>query len=63
MMIVARWLKERAPADGRIIPINGARLEPASLLPYPHFYTSARLKGTAAVSAEGIRPTAQGRAH
>jgi DNA polymerase III subunit epsilon len=63
MMIVVRWLKERAPADGRIIPINGARLEPASLLPSPHFYTSARLKGTVAVSAEGIRPAAQGRAH
>jgi DNA polymerase-3 subunit epsilon len=35
MMIVARWLKERAPADGRIIPINGPRFEPTWLLSPP----------------------------
>jgi hypothetical protein len=32
MMIVARWLKERAPTDGTIIPINGPQFDPAWLL-------------------------------
>ena len=31
MTIVARWLKERAPTDGRIIPVNGAVFDPAWL--------------------------------
>jgi DNA polymerase-3 subunit epsilon len=31
MTIVARWLKERAPGDGRIIPINGAVFDGALL--------------------------------
>jgi DNA polymerase-3 subunit epsilon len=31
MMIVARWLKERASTDGRVIPINGAKFNPAWL--------------------------------
>jgi hypothetical protein len=31
MMIVAHWLKERSPTDGRIIPIDGAAFNPASL--------------------------------
>jgi DNA polymerase-3 subunit epsilon len=31
MTIVARWLKERAPDDGRVIPINGAVFDPAWL--------------------------------
>jgi excinuclease UvrABC nuclease subunit len=31
MTIVARWLKERAPTDGRIIPIRGAVFNPAWL--------------------------------
>jgi DNA polymerase-3 subunit epsilon len=32
MTIVARWLKERAPSDGRIIRINAAAFEPAWLM-------------------------------
>jgi len=35
MLIVARWLKERAPADGRIIPLNGALFNPAWLSAVP----------------------------
>jgi len=31
MTIVARWLKERAPTDGRIVSINGAVFDPAWL--------------------------------
>jgi DNA polymerase III subunit epsilon len=31
MTIVARWLKERAPSDGRLIPIDGAVFDPAWL--------------------------------
>ncbi|MBV8774338.1 MAG: GIY-YIG nuclease family protein [Deltaproteobacteria bacterium] len=31
MTIVARWLKERAPTDGRIIPLNGAAFDCAWL--------------------------------
>ena len=31
MTIVARWLKERAPTDGRIVSINGAVIDPAWL--------------------------------
>ncbi len=32
MTIVARWLRERDPADGRLIYLNGPRLEPAAIL-------------------------------
>lgn len=31
MGIVARWLKERAPTDGRIIPVSGATFDPTWL--------------------------------
>jgi len=31
MTIVARWLKERASTDGRVIPITGAVFDPAWL--------------------------------
>jgi DNA polymerase III subunit epsilon len=33
MTIVARWLKERSSDDGRVIPVNGAVLDPAWLNP------------------------------
>jgi len=32
MTIVARWLRERDPADGRLIYLNGANVEPAALV-------------------------------
>jgi excinuclease UvrABC nuclease subunit len=32
MMIVARWLKERAPDDGRLIHLSGPLLSPATIL-------------------------------
>jgi DNA polymerase-3 subunit epsilon len=32
MMIVARWLKERAPDDGRIVPLSGPPMDPQLLL-------------------------------
>jgi DNA polymerase-3 subunit epsilon len=32
MTIVARWLRERAPDEGRLIYLSGPRLDPASLL-------------------------------
>ncbi len=31
MTIVARWLKERAPDEGRVIHLSGAWLDPALL--------------------------------
>jgi excinuclease UvrABC nuclease subunit len=31
MTIVARWLRERAPDEGRLIYLSGARLDPAAL--------------------------------
>ncbi len=31
MTIVARWLREREPADGRVIHLNGSRLEPLAI--------------------------------
>jgi DNA polymerase-3 subunit epsilon len=31
MMIVARWLKERAPNDGRIVPLSGPSMDPQLL--------------------------------
>jgi DNA polymerase-3 subunit epsilon len=33
MTIVARWLKERAPTDGTIIPIHGPAFDPSCLVP------------------------------
>jgi hypothetical protein len=32
MTIVARWLRERDPADGRLIYLNGASLEPGTII-------------------------------
>jgi hypothetical protein len=32
MTIVARWLRERAPDEGRLIYLSGARVDPASLV-------------------------------
>jgi DNA polymerase-3 subunit epsilon len=32
MMIVARWLKERAPDDGRLVPLSGPSLNPRLLV-------------------------------
>jgi hypothetical protein len=31
MTIVARWLRERAPDEGRLIYLSGARLDPVAL--------------------------------
>jgi hypothetical protein len=31
MTIVARWLRERAPDEGRLVYLNGTRLDPEAL--------------------------------